>query len=118
MSNLINTGSKNISVNDLVEGKKYQLVLISGGQEYPQAQAFFRGFDGQDLKWEHTNPRTGSQETKTLPADGLVYRNMGGGSRRRGNRGSRGNRKSRRGSRDRKNSRKDSRKNKRNTMRR
>jgi hypothetical protein len=85
--------------------------LISGGQEYPQAQAFFRGFDGQDLKWEHTNPRTGSQETKTLPADGLVYRNMGGGSRRRGNRGSRGNRKSRR---DRKNSRK----NKRNTMRR
>ena len=111
MSNLINTGSKNISVNDLVEGKKYQLVLISGGQEYPQAQAFFRGFDGQDLKWEHTNPRTGSQETKTLPADGLVYRNMGGGSRRRGNRGSRGNRKSRR---DRKNSRK----NKRNTMRR
>lgn len=82
MSNLINTGSKNIPSSQLVEGKKYQLVFISEGQEYPQVQAFFRGRNGTNLRWEHTNSRSGSAETKTLPANSLVYRNVAGGSRR------------------------------------
>lgn len=100
MSNLINTGSKNIPSSQLVEGKKYQLVFISEGQEYPQVQAFFRGRNGTNLRWEHTNSRSGSAETKTLPANSLVYRNVAGGSHRGSRRGS------------------SSRKNKRNTMRR
>jgi len=99
MSNLINTGSKNIPSSQLVEGKKYQLVFISNGMEYPQSVAVFRGVNGKNLKWEHTN-RNGQTETKALPVNSMVYRNVAGG-RRGSRRGSRRNiRKSRRGSRN------------------
>ena len=76
-----------VSSKNLVIGKKYKLVVLQDGVEYPQANDVFRGRNGDNLIWEHTSTN-GKVEQKKFPEQDFIYKNVpkgktNGGTRRR-----------------------------------
>ena len=88
----------NIAPKDLVEGKKYRLLLVDKGKEYPQGEAVFLGLEKQDPEqinsnslvdrvalWQTSNVGSTNPmfEIKKFPVLSLKYRSVNGGTRNR-----------------------------------